>query len=72
MTGLEAGMVELGVVVGGIVFWLAGVAAVFFRGFAIPGIKLDDLQSEVAERRGCSPSSRPTTFRGPRPSCARE
>jgi len=52
MTGLEAGMVELGVVVGGIVFWLAGVAAVFFRGFAIPGIKLDDLQSEVAERRG--------------------
>lgn len=52
MTGLEAGWIELGVIVGGIVFWLAGAAAVFFRGIVIPGAKLVDLKEEVAERRG--------------------
>lgn len=52
MSANQVGLIELGVIVGGIVFWLAGVAAVFFRGFAYPGVKLDDLQFEIAERRG--------------------
>lgn len=52
MTANQVGLIELGVIVGGIVFWLAGVAAVFFKGFAYPGVKLDELQFEVAERRG--------------------
>jgi hypothetical protein len=52
VSALEAGAVEFAVVIGGIVLWLAGVVAVFFRGFAIPGVKLDELKFEVAERRG--------------------
>ncbi|MEU5871752.1 hypothetical protein AB0A73_09350 [Glycomyces sp. NPDC047369] len=52
MTGLESGWIELGVVVGGIVLWLAGVAAVFFRGIVVPGATLVDLKEEVADRRG--------------------
>ncbi|MEU6246568.1 hypothetical protein [Glycomyces sp. NPDC047010] len=48
----QAGLVEIAVAIGGIAFWLAGVAAVFFRGFVIPGAKLVDLKFEIAERRG--------------------
>ncbi|RRR99384.1 hypothetical protein [Glycomyces terrestris] len=52
MSALEASAVEFVVVIGGIVLWLAGVFAVFYRGFAVPGVKLDELKFEVAERRG--------------------
>lgn len=52
MSALEVSAVEFVVVIGGIVLWLAGVFAVFFRGFALPGVKLDELKFEVAERRG--------------------
>ncbi|WP_335991641.1 hypothetical protein [Glycomyces sp. MUSA5-2] len=62
MTATQVGAIELGVIVGGIVFWLAGVAALFFKGFAYPGVRLDDLQFEVAERQGLFTQLPPDTL----------
>lgn len=52
MSAAASGLIEIAVIMGGIVLWLAGVLTVFYRGFVLPGVKLDDIKFEVAERRG--------------------
>jgi hypothetical protein len=52
MSAATTGLIEVAVIAGGIVLWLAGVLTVLYRGFVLPGVKLDDIKFEVAERRG--------------------
>ena len=52
MSAATTGLIEVAVIAGGIVLWLAGVLTVMYRGFVLPGVKLDDIKFEVAERRG--------------------
>ncbi|WP_026928887.1 hypothetical protein [Glycomyces tenuis] len=52
MSAAAAGLIEVAVVAGGIVLWLAGALTVMYRGFILPAVKLDDIKFEVAENRG--------------------
>lgn len=52
MNATAIGFIEIAVIVLGILAWLAGVFAVMFRGFILPGVTMDELKFEVAERRG--------------------
>lgn len=52
MSAATSGLIEIAVIIAGIVLWLAGICTVMYRGFILPGVKLDDIKFEVAERRG--------------------
>jgi hypothetical protein len=52
MSVATSGLIEIAVIIGGVLLWLTGVLTVLYRGFALPGVKLDDIKFEVAERKG--------------------